>query len=131
MCISDCSRTINCNLISFNKLNNICRFYRFYLNDQKKLIKSVGFVLYTRSNSAYSLQGIQYKTLSVSCQVISLVLLPNNNIAAGCINAGIKIWSTTTWSSTPILEFSPGDRPNSLVILKNNYLLSGGYNGHN
>ena len=128
-CISDCSQTLNCKLITFNKLNNTCNYYSKYFNDdgQTNLIESNGDFIYDYKSNVYNLEGVQYRNVSAGCQVASLILLPNNNLASVCYNISglIKIWRTATWAS--ILSFQHGADVFQLAILRNKYLVSGGY----
>ena len=132
-CISDCTMNDQCKLITFNKSDNICKYYRYYLNDaidESTLIESNGdFVYYHQMSisSIYNLQGVVDLTLStVNCQVTSIIKLPSQNLAIGCLDTkgSIQIWSTTSWSS--ILSFTHGNRVNSFSIFQNKHLLSAG-----
>ncbi len=93
LCVSDCSRVFNCKLITFNKFNNICKYYRYYLSSQTALIKSNGDFVYNYQidRYTYNLIGVLYKTVPVGCQVISLITLPGDNLSTGCWDAKIKI----------------------------------------
>jgi WD40 repeat protein len=129
LCISDCSRTHNCKLISFNKSNNECKYYNGYLNNVESLIESNGDFVYdfqiSNSRYTYKLQGIQHVSLSTGyCRVHSLISLPNGNFASGCDAGLITIWSTIRWDS--ILTFNHGTWVLCLAILQNNYLISAG-----
>ena len=92
MCISDCSRNISCQLISYNQLEATCNYFNTTLTNQTNLIESNGQFLYPRPIS--NLKGIQYRTIKAGCQVTSLILLPDSNLANGCSNGIIKIWNT-------------------------------------
>ena len=129
LCISDCSRTVNCKLISFNKFNYICKYYRYYLTDETTLIKSNGdFVFsYQTGKYTYKLQGKKHLSLSAGCKINSLILIDNLNLAFGCTNGTIQIWSTGSWS--PILSIAHNYNSSvvSLANLGNEYLISGGF----
>ena len=129
LCISDCSRFIDCKLISFNKFNNICKYFRYFLSNETDLIESNGDFLYNYqiNRYTYNLQGKQYLILTAGSQVWSLILLPNSNFASGCFDGSIKIWSTSNWIL--VLTLNHGSRVLSLAILQNKYLVSGGDGG--
>ena len=46
LCISDCSRFDNCNLVSLDQTNNICSYYFIDSIDQNQLVDSNGLSLY-------------------------------------------------------------------------------------
>ena len=122
LCISDCSRNISCQLISYNQLEATCNYFNTTLTNQTNLIESNGQFLYPRPIS--NLKGIQYRTIKAGCQVTSLILLPDSNLANGCSNGIIKIWNTYIWSS--IISFSHGSFVFSFAILQNRFLISTG-----
>ena len=131
-CISDYAiKNFNSRLITFNKLNNICKYYKYYLLNETVLIESNGDFIYSYqiSKYTYNLKGIKYRDVSAGCQVYSLILLPNLNLATGCNLGKIKIWDTTSWTSN--LTLTQPDKSNiySLAILQNQYLVSAGQNG--
>ena len=131
LCISDCARVDNCKLISFNKINNICKYYRYYLLNETTLIESNGHFIYNYqiSKYTYQLQGIQHLSIPLGCNSFSLITLPNGNIAAACSNSIIKIYETVNWTCISILTNPFVSLIYSLVILQNKYLACAGQNG--
>jgi WD40 repeat protein len=126
LCISDCSTNVNCKLITHNKMDNTCKYYRYYLDNETKLIQSNGEYVYNYklTSSTYNLKAVQHKSISAGCQIISLITLPDGNLACGCLDGNIKIWSRINWTS--IRTFLYGSCVYSLAILQNKYLVSGG-----
>ena len=130
-CISDCPRVDKCKLISFNTLNNICKYYKYYLLNETTLIDSSGNCIYNYqvSKIKYQMQGIQHLSLSTGCAIYSLTSLPNGNLAIGCNLGLIKICDIAR--STCFFNFTHvnGQGIYSLAVIQNKYLASAGQNG--
>ena len=125
-CIADCSRTYYCKLITHNKFDNTCKYYRYYLTNESSLILSDGDFVYNYkiTSSTYNLKGAQMQTIQAGCQVESLITLPDGNLACGCLDGNIKIWNSANW--VLIISFIEGATVYSMAILQNKYLVSGG-----
>ena len=131
LCISDCSRVDKCKLITFNKLSNICKYYRYYLLNETTLIESNGDFVYNYqvNRYTYQLQGIEHRSFYPGCAVYTLTLLPNGNLATGCQFGNIIIWDTTSWTRFLTLTRPNQPQPTYSVIIQNEYLAIGRKNG--
>jgi WD40 repeat protein len=123
-CLAECQKNPDCNLISFNKINNYCKLYSDYLSDEEtNLIASKGNMIYKPIIN--NLRGVVYKQTSLNyVSIISIVQVSNKNIACGLQNGKIIILSHVD------LSFIRNINAHSMAVysmdnLKNGYLVSG------
>lgn len=120
-CIFKCQKTLNCNLATFNKSNNDCKYYTDYLTELTRLYQSNEMYIY---KPIYILKGQQYLNRLISVSIYSLTQLSNKNIACGLSNGKISILNYINLST--ILTIDAHLQPvNSLDSLKNGNLVSG------
>ena len=120
-------------MITFNKLNNICKYYKYYLVNEASLINSDQNYIYSYQIGQYSynLQGINYVSKAIDCVVNSQILLPDGiNFATGCSDGSIKIWSSTNLTKVISFNYESYRSVYSLAILQNKFLVSAGMDGY-
>jgi WD40 repeat protein len=125
-CLAECQKNPNCNLISFNKINNYCKLYSDYLTDEEtNLIESKGNMIY--KPTIYNLRGLVYIQANLNIgSITSMTQVSNRNLACGLVNGSIAILSYVDFSIIRIIN-AHSARVCSMDNLKNGYLVSGSW----
>jgi WD40 repeat protein len=120
----DCQKNPDCNLISFNKINNYCKLYSDYLTDEEtNLINANGNMVY---KPIYELKGFVNIQTNLNRGIASMIQVSNRNLACGLTNGSIFILSHVDLSLIRALN-SHTASAFSLSNLKNGYLVSGSW----
>jgi WD40 repeat protein len=121
-CLAECQKNPDCNLISFNKINNYCKLYSDYLTDETNLVVSNGNMIYKPTID--ELKGDIHIQTNLSSGIRSILQVSNRNIACGLLDGSIIILNHVDLSFIRnITAHSSGVL--SMDNLKNGYLVSG------
>ncbi len=120
-CLLDCQKNPNCNLISFNKINNYCKLYSDYSTDETNLINSNGNMIY---KPIYEPKGVKHIEKNLNRPLNSIVQLSNRNIACALDDGKINILNHVDLSIIRNIN-AHSNQVRSLANIKNGYLVSG------